>query len=81
MSVVRYYINRVRHRSRKQKPLVDTGDELVLDNRAVLFPVLAVLERAPLEVAAAAVDEDDDEKDGVEVWDGRGSANDKTPGE
>ena len=70
MSVVRYYINRVRHRSRKQKPLVDTGDELVLDDGAVLFPVLAVLERAPLEVAAAAVDEDDDEEDGVEVRDG-----------
>ena len=49
--------------------LVHAGDELVLDDGAVALPVLAVLERAALEVAAAAVDEDGDEEDGVEVRD------------
>lgn len=60
---------------------VDPGNELVLDDRAVLLPVLAVLERAPLEVAPAAVDEDGDEEHGVEVRDRGARALREAPGE
>jgi len=52
--------------------LVDSGDEFILDDRAITFPIFAVLDRAVLEVASTVMDEHGDEEHGVEVGnDGR----------
>jgi len=52
--------------------LVDSGDEYVLDDGAITFPIFAVLNRTVPEVASAVMDEHGDEEHGVEVGnDGR----------
>ena len=49
--------------------LVDARDELVLDDSAVLLPVLAVLSGAFLKVSSASMGQDGQEEDGVEHGD------------
>lgn len=61
--------------------LVHVRDETVLDNRAVLFPVLAVLPVASLKVAAASMSEDCEEEERVEVRDGGREAGNGSPEE
>ena len=48
--------------------LVDVRDHSVLDYRAVLVPGAAVFLPARGVVASLAVDQEDEEVDGVEVW-------------
>ena len=53
---------------------VDSADKFVLDDGAITFPILDVLDREALKVASTATDEHGDEEDGVEVGnDGRAS--------
>lgn len=61
--------------------LVDSGNELVLDDGAISLPVLAILNRATLKVASTAMDEDGDEEDGVEVGNDGCTSDHCTPAE
>jgi len=78
--------------------LIDSWDELVLDNFTVLFPVFPILHAAPenrqpfdermrrgmnipLKVTTAAVNQDDEEEDWVEVGNWRSKADREAPGE
>jgi len=61
--------------------LVDSGDEFVLDDGAITFPILTVLDRAALEVASTVMDEHGDEEDGVEVGNDCRASDDSTPAE
>jgi hypothetical protein len=51
--------------------LVDSADEFVLDDVAITFPILVVLDRAALKVGSTVMHEHDDEEDGVEVGNDR----------
>lgn len=61
------------------KGSVNPRNELVLDHFAVTFPVLAIFDRAALKVTATAVDENCDEKDGIEIRDSGRPSDDNTP--
>ena len=61
-------------------PLVDSWNELVLDNFTIFLPVLSILDRASLKVTTASVNENDEEEDWVEVRDGRGKTHAQSPG-
>ena len=53
---------------------VDSKDKFVLDDRAITFSILVVLDRAALKVASTAMDEHGEEEGGVQVGnDGRAS--------
>lgn len=58
---------------------VNTRDELVLHNLAVLLPVLAILDGASFEIAPASMNKNSYKEEGVEVWNGRRSSDAKTP--
>lgn len=67
---------------RKNKgALVDTRNKLVLDDVAILLPVLSILDCASFKVTATPMNQDDEEEDWVEIWDWGGKSDAKSPRE
>jgi len=66
---------------RLKRALIDSWNELVLDDFTVLFPVFSILHAASLKVTTAAMNKDDEEEDWVEVGNWRSKANREPPGE
>lgn len=66
---------------RKRARLVDSGYELISNDRTITLPVLAVLDRAAFKVTPAAMDEYRDEENRVEVRNDGCTSDNNTPAE